>query len=312
MKKKVENLNGKIKKEKLEKESLEKETPSVAQLERDALENKKPEIEKSGKDRFKKNKNKLEKQIEKLNKRIIAYSFFAKVFSYPEPSLFNLVPPMLNHILSLTPNLADLKTQAHSLTDLEAQYVTLLLCKENGSMTASPLHESSYARDGRMLAAQELADIAGFYLAFGLQVKEEADKPDHISTELEFMSFLTLKEKLAIENINKNINNVNCKYEMEKYIEGKNVCRRAQKLFLKDHLGCWISVFKEKLLKLLPAASFYCQSAAILETMVQQDMKHLSIKPSGLASFNEKISEDNKISESEKEPVVCPYSLQKS
>ena len=46
---------------------------------------------------------------------------------------------------------------------------------------------------------QKLADLNGFYKAFGMEV-ESIERADHISTQTEFLSFLLLKELLALTN----------------------------------------------------------------------------------------------------------------
>lgn len=193
-----------------------------------------------------KQQDKLDKQIAKLHERSLAYSYFAHIFSYPES-------PILQFFPSSPPD----------LTLLQADYTKLLLCKNNGKILLSPLHEASYTKAGRLSTPQELADIAGFYRAFGLQIKSGEDRPDHLSMELEFMAFLTLKEELA---------------RKEKNQEGIRICRRAKRLFLKDHLGCWLGALSTRLAKTLSPDSFYCQQAEGLNKLVQSEIKRLSVR----------------------------------
>lgn len=74
----------------------------------------------------------------------------------------------------------------------------------------------------------EMADVAGFYKAFGVAVDEASEggeRVDHITAELEFMNLLAVKESLALLE------------------EGEGVhartCRDASRAFLRDHLGRW-------------------------------------------------------------------------
>jgi putative dimethyl sulfoxide reductase chaperone len=67
------------------------------------------------------------------------------------------------------------------------------------------------------------------YTAFGVRVSDAAhERPDHIVIELDFMNFLAAKEAHAAR-------------------QGQSVkarlCRRAQKLFFRRHLGCWARAF---------------------------------------------------------------------
>lgn len=88
------------------------------------------------------------------------------------------------------------------------------------------LREGNYA-DGLRFAGQpfDLADIGGFYLAFGFgPPPEAASPPDHIGTELEFVSLLYLKLASAIERRNH---------------EQVNLTQSAIASFITDHLGRW-------------------------------------------------------------------------
>lgn len=81
--------------------------------------------------------------------------------------------------------------------------------------------------------SQGLADISGFYHAFGLKVSSQSrERPDHLSLELEFMHFLAWKESHALKQ----------GHDTEKLA----LCRQAQAKFLKEHLG-WVSLFAHRL-----------------------------------------------------------------
>ncbi|MFQ5873874.1 MAG: molecular chaperone, partial [Dehalococcoidia bacterium] len=71
----------------------------------------------------------------------------------------------------------------------------------------------------------ELADIAGFYRAFGVEVSPGSERADYITTELEFMHLLAVKESIALQE--------------EGEGEHAEVCRGASRAFLRDHLGRW-------------------------------------------------------------------------
>ena len=69
----------------------------------------------------------------------------------------------------------------------------------------------------------QMADIAGFYRAFGFEVSGE--RPDHIVPELEFVALLLVKEAYA---------------RMSGQGEPAEVCSTARKTFLQEHLGVWL------------------------------------------------------------------------
>lgn len=71
----------------------------------------------------------------------------------------------------------------------------------------------------------ELADVAGFYKAFGVEVEPEGLRADHVVTELEFMHLLAVKEAVALQE--------------EGEGEHAQICRDASRAFLRDHLVRW-------------------------------------------------------------------------
>lgn len=80
--------------------------------------------------------------------------------------------------------------------EVEDQYQTLFGHTLRGAVCP---YEVEYGRRALLQQAQELADLAGFYRAFGLQVVAGArERPDHVVCELEFLGFLARKEAYAL------------------------------------------------------------------------------------------------------------------
>lgn len=99
-----------------------------------------------------------------------------------------------------------------------------------------PPYETSYMTPSMVGHTNELADIAGFFRAFGLEVVGE--RPDHLLPQLEFASLVAMRESLAIEEASQDV------YE---------VVHSARATFFRDHLGCWVDEFAEKLDREEPA-----------------------------------------------------------
>ena len=104
---------------------------------------------------------------------------------------------------------------------LQPAYLTLFMGKAKVS-----LHETAYG-DGRRMGGRpvELADINGFYSAFGMHIQDtDPDLPDHLSVELEFLSTLLLKMA----------------WQKTPSTAQSQICARAARKFLEDHLGRWV------------------------------------------------------------------------
>lgn len=91
-----------------------------------------------------------------------------------------------------------------------------------------PLYETEYySTDEAFFRAQQLADVAGFYAAFGLTVsRQEPERPDYLPLQLEFMAFLLMKKRLAASDP----------------VQGQ-VCAEAETTFFRDHLAWWLPSF---------------------------------------------------------------------
>lgn len=95
--------------------------------------------------------------------------------------------------------------------------------------SAVPLYETEYGEETLFQQPQQLADITGFLRAFRLTVAlARHERVDHISCECEFLGFLACKEAYALEGD-----------EMSIVTE----TRKAQRLFLRDHLGRFVPSF---------------------------------------------------------------------
>ena len=106
-----------------------------------------------------------------------------------------------------------------TLEELRLEYTRLFIKGE-----AHP-YETSY--DDPLRRTHILADIAGFYRAFGM--KPRGELPDYINCELEFMALLCFKGAYAL------VHGLQKQYE---------VCLIALKKFIGEHLLRWLNHFK--------------------------------------------------------------------
>jgi TorA maturation chaperone TorD len=110
-----------------------------------------------------------------------------------------------------------------------------------------------------------LADVAGFYQAFGVQPSSrEPERHDHIVVELEFMASLITLERLAEE------------VEAADSSERAAVCRQGQARFLGEHLAWWVPAFA-RLLSHSASDTFYQQVGKFLAALIAAERAYLGV-----------------------------------
>ena len=126
-----------------------------------------------------------------------------------------------------------------------------------------PPYETEYGNEALFQQPQELSDLMGFYRAFGLTVKlAEHERVDHISCECEFMSFLAMKEAYALTH-----DDASMLAETVK----------AEKLFLRDHLGRFLPTFAAQLRR-ENASGFYAELADLTLRFLAQETNRLGVR----------------------------------
>jgi len=158
------------------------------------------------------------------------------------------------------------RTPEDTLKQLESEYNRLFA--HLGSATC-PLYETEYGYDNIFQKTQAMADIAGFYRAYNLEVSDDkSERVDFLPTELEFMAFLTVKEAYALEH-----------HEQE-HLE---ICLDTQRKFIQDHLGRWVPLFS-KILTKVDAGRFYLQCGEVLDEVLQSEIAYLGVQPKVVAA----------------------------
>jgi TorA maturation chaperone TorD len=124
-----------------------------------------------------------------------------------------------------------------------------------------PPYETTYLKPNVVGHAGELADIAGFYRAFGFEVSKE--RPDHLLVELEFAAFLAAKEVAAV---------------VEQNDEAVEVVRSARCSFYKSHFGCWVGAYAAKLAATEGDVP-YTKLVDVLASWIALDCRHHGVMP---------------------------------
>lgn len=126
-----------------------------------------------------------------------------------------------------------------------------------------PAYEMEYGRNEIIRQASDLADLAGFYHAFGLEIANGAEgRPDHITAECEFMSALCAKEAHA-------------------YTRGDDqnaeICLDAERGFLRDHLARWLPAFTHRVEE-EDAGGLFASLARFADAFVKAECSHFDIQ----------------------------------
>jgi len=134
--------------------------------------------------------------------------------------------------------------------DREAEYNALF----GGQAVPCPLYETEYTGKHVWMQTQQMADIAGFYRAFGVDVPGE--RPDGLSTQLEFMGLLCMKEAVA---------------RAEGLIEQEVICREAQHKFLTEHLARWLPEVLKRMER-MGVEGYYPELLRLTHWFVQEEV----------------------------------------
>jgi DMSO reductase family type II enzyme chaperone len=155
--------------------------------------------------------------------------------------------------LSRTP-LADL------LSRLQAEFVRLFGHSVRGSC---PPYELEFGRGEIIQQTAELADLAGFYSAFGLNLTEAAyERADHVAVECEFLSVLCAKEAWGRQNDNHDLS---------------ETCADAQRLFLRDHLAKWLPAYAHRV-EAADSEGFYGRAASLASAFIREECRRFEIE----------------------------------
>ena len=131
--------------------------------------------------------------------------------------------------------------------------------------------ETEYGPDNLFNQPQQLADIAGYYLAFGLTpaVATEA-RVDHIACELEFMDFLSRKQAVWASGAAGNGGTPATRAAGDVDDETMEATLTAERTFLRDHLGRFGRAFATRLMAEDPNGYFGVLARVLLALLTAE------------------------------------------
>lgn len=191
--------------------------------------------------------------------RMYIYTFLSVAFSYPYEEALKEVEGGLDDLsLSLKALGIDfdvdllrkaLKGAKERLLDLQGEWNALFSIS-----LKAPANETAYELEKAGRKASELADIEGFYKAFGLEVKASVE-PDSLVAELEFMAYL-IKKKIYLKEKND--------------AEALSIVSKAITSFFRDHIGRWYRIFTD-LLKQQTEEEYYKLLGELLRSFLEKE-----------------------------------------
>ena len=144
-------------------------------------------------------------------------------------------------------------------------------------------YECEYGRNPLLQQAHQLADLAGFYAAFGLRpAGDHGERVDHVACEIEFLEFLSVKEVVALQ--------------LEER-DGWQITSDAGRQFLREHLARFGRAFARNLQAEAPPG-FYLMLAELCEVFLSVACDRLGV-PLGPELLALRPEEDEEV------PMAC-------
>jgi nitrate reductase assembly molybdenum cofactor insertion protein NarJ len=188
-------------------------------------------------------------------------SYISRTFTYPTEDLINTLIEAVDDlkaclkVINVDFDVVEIERimKSSNVSDLQQDYENMFLLA-----LKAPISETAYELDKTSRRAYEMADICGFYKAFGTEAQTGIE-PDSLPTELEFLSILLQKKILTND------------------MENKQICDKAYKDFLKDHVGRWYELFC-MLVNQNGTTAFYKIMANLTKKILDKETSDLKIQ----------------------------------
>jgi len=129
--------------------------------------------------------------------------------------------------------------------------------------------ENDYAEGDVWRRSHQMADIAGFYRAFG--VTHPSERPDHVAVELEFLHLVSCKVAWALACGD---------------TEHAEISAKAEERFLEDHVLRWMPGFAARLSR-VPEAGPYQAVAGLLTAVLEAEAERIGARPDASGMISE-------------------------
>lgn len=162
---------------------------------------------------------------------------------------------------SLQAAAADLSSVDTDHHPLATAYATHFGLESGGDVS---IYELAYSPGSLVTNTDQLADIAGFYRAFGLDLPDGArDRADALPIQLEFVGFLAMRR---------------AQYRVMGDDEALDIVTDATAAFLEDHLGRWLPRFVETARDAVDHPAYLALLDA-LSSLLAEDLERFDAEP---------------------------------
>ena len=167
-------------------------------------------------------------ELELNKERLSKYKSLAVAFSYPEGSFFDFFPEA-----------------SGEKERLIREYDRLFRAKDIW------LYGTEYISEHEFQRSNYLADISGFYKAFGVEIK--SDRPDSLEAILEFMHYLIYKEINAPST------------------EKAEICLDAQRKFFNEYVSVMAKAIAQKVIAQTQSSFYKTISLEMQEFLAEEE-----------------------------------------
>lgn len=189
-------------------------------------------------------KNSESFDIASLERRAARFKVASALWSYPEKGSLERLRALVAEVKGPAELIGVLR--AAETAELQIEHFRLF-----GPDPAAGFELAGYLSESEFQQAKLMADMSGFYTAFGLGFREGL-RPDALPVALEFLSHLLLKEANALRR---------------GLSEARAVTRKARRDFARAFLMPALSVFSDRLGASLPA-DYFTAAAEFCKTEV--------------------------------------------
>jgi nitrate reductase assembly molybdenum cofactor insertion protein NarJ len=221
------------------------------------------------------------RRSDELLARSLVYRLCSQALTYPTPEVVAAlrdddVPVALAAAEALPPGpraaleLAAAAFAAAEPAELEGRYRALF---SHVHSQDHPQYETDVTAADVWRQTNELADLAGFYLAFG--VRGSGERQDHVAVELEFLHAVLYKAAWATAQGEE---------------DRATICLAAVDAFLTDHVLRWVHDLGERLRHRRVAP--YAETGALVSAVLAWEAERLGVRLDGPAAARSRVGVD--------------------